>query len=136
MTPPKAAKKAPTKKAAKKGAPGKSKAPAKASEKAGAAVKSDRARRDTAQVIDNTGPVPIGANGLPMVQIQASASELIPTGEYANVVVGPVTVVKWIEDPGDDLADEVNDLCETIEADVISVQRTLVLESLQDEVGD
>lgn len=128
-------KKAPAKKAAKKAPAGKAKAPAKSSAK-GAAVKSERARRDTAEIIDNSGPVPIGANGLPMIQIQVSASELIPTGEYANVVVGPVTVVKWIEDPGDGLADEVNDLCEVIEADVISVQRTLVLESLQDEVSD
>lgn len=122
---PKAAKKAPAKPV--KAAPKKT-APAKSGEA------KERSRRSTAETIDASGPIPIGANGLPMIQIQVTASELIPTGEYANVVVGPVTVVKWIEDPGDGLADEINDLCEIIEADVISVQRTLVLDSLQDAV--
>lgn len=131
MPPKKAAKKAPAKAAPKKAAKPKSE-PAK-----GASIKSDRARRNTATVVDATGAVPIDSDtGLPLIQIQFSASELIPTGEYANVVVGPVTVVKWIKDPQDDdeLVEELNNLATLVEAGCISEQREIVLQSLQDTV--
>lgn len=141
--PPKAVKKAPAKKTAK--AKGKS-SPAKAAKapaKRGSAVQHktpdpDR-KKHIRRAVDASGSWPVDPEtGLPLVQLSFTASELVPTGEYANVIVGPVTVTKFILDPGDDqaLADELNDLAEVVEADCISVQRTLVLESLQDEVSD
>lgn len=133
MTPPKAVKKAPAKKAAKKAS---AKATAKPPQKKGSATE----RKGTARrAVDVSGSWPVDPEtGLPLVQISFTASELIPTGEYANVTVGPVTVTKFIIDPEDDeaLADELNDLAEMVEANCINVQRTLVLESLQDGVGD
>jgi hypothetical protein len=129
-----AAKKAAKKPAAKKAA----KSPAKR----GSAVKSDvkdnsgsRQSRAT-RGVDASGSWPVDpSTGLPLAQISFTASELIPTGEYANVVVGPVTVTKFIPDPEDDdaLAEALNDLAEVVEAKCISEQRELVLESLQVE---
>jgi hypothetical protein len=72
---------------------------------------------------------PVDEDGNPMAQISFTASELIPTGDYANVSVGPVTITKFVKD--EDLADKLNELAETVEADCISEQRALVLESLQ-----
>ena len=83
-------------------------------------------------------------NGRPMVKIQMQASELIPTGQYANVSVGPAVVTAFI-DPDDDtglsgdwlenVAQAVNQLAELVERDVIAVQRNLVLTSLQEQVS-
>lgn len=75
---------------------------------------------------------PVDDNG-PMVQISFTASELIPTGQYANVTVGPATATKFVTDDGK-LEKHMNDLAELIEAEVIAEQRVLVLESLQAEV--
>ena len=83
-------------------------------------------------------------NGKPMVRIQMQASELIPTGQYANVSVGPAVVTAFIdpEEPGglpgdwkENVAEAVNDLAELVERDVIAVQRALVLDSLQEQVS-
>lgn len=71
--------------------------------------------------------------GLPLIEISVCASELIPTGEYANVTVGPVRMTKFIRDPLDDdvLVEMINDMCELIEIGVVAEQRELVLQSLQ-----
>lgn len=71
--------------------------------------------------------------GLPLIEISVCASELIPTGEYANVTVGPVRMTKYIRDPQDDdtLVEMINDMCELIEVGVVAEQRELVLQSLQ-----
>lgn len=132
-------KKAPVKKAAKKPAKGK----AVSAPKSGGATKPASARtaeRDERQRrnVDMSGPWPVDADtGLPLVQISFTASELIPTGEYANVCVGPVTVTKFIRDPEDDdeLVEEMNNLAELVEAGCISEQRENVLKSLQDDVS-
>lgn len=86
------------------------------------------------QPIDASGCVPIDpATGLPLIEITVSASEKVPTGDYANVDVGPVTMKKWIRDPQDDdaLVEQINDMCELIEVGVVAEQRELVLQSLQ-----
>ncbi len=108
--------------------PGK-KAAKKSPGKRGAAV----ARKGDRKGVDMSGSWPVDQDGVPLLQISFTASELIPTGDYANVTVGPVTVTKFITDPQDDavLADELNNLAEVIEAKCISEQRELVLESLQ-----
>lgn len=117
----------PPKKAAKKPA----KAAAKPPAKRGAAV----ARKGDRKSVDMSGSWPVDADGVPLLQISFTASELIPTGDYANVTVGPVTVTKFIPDPQDDdaLAEELNGLAEVVEAKCISEQRELVLESLQSD---
>lgn len=75
---------------------------------------------------------PTDDKGRPMAQISFTASELIPTGQFANVVVGPVTVTKFVAD--ENLADQVNELAEMVESDCIAEQRELVLASLQADV--
>lgn len=80
---------------------------------------------------------PVDKDGQPMAQISVTASELIPTGQFANVVVGPVTVTKFVEDKSDaDLAKQINGLAEVVEVDCLSEQRELVLESLQAAAPD
>ncbi len=85
-------------------------------------------------------PVPLAADGKPLVNIQMAASEIIPTGQYANVAVGPAKISWWI-DPRDpnpisdeekaNVAKALNDIAEICEIDVVAVQRNLVLESIQ-----
>jgi hypothetical protein len=78
-----------------------------------------------------------------MAKIEFSASELIPTGQYANVTVGPIRITAYVdlsrngdgsyftERERDTLVKAANELAEMAERDVIGVQRGLVLESLQ-----
>lgn len=91
--------------------------------------------------------IPRGRKGRPMARIEFSASELIPTGQYANVSVGPARVVAWIDldrevSDGDtyftkqeteNLVKALNELAEKVEYDVVAVQRNVVLENLQDD---
>lgn len=72
---------------------------------------------------------PVDEDGQPMAQISFCASELIPTGDYANVVVGPVQVTKFVKD--ENLAEQMNALAEMVESDCISEQRELVLGQIQ-----
>jgi len=89
-----------------------------------------------------------------MVKILMTASELIPTGQYANVSVGPAQITAFVdqdrvtldehgkeipyftEEQRGTLAKALNELAEIVEADVVAVQRNLVLESLQEQIGD
>ena len=89
----------------------------------------------------------MGANGRPLARIEFSASELIPTGQYANVSIGPARITAFIDlsrdnDDGEayfsegeraNLVKAVNELAEMVERDVVAVQRNLVLESIQDQ---
>ena len=93
---------------------------------------------------------PVGVNGKPMIKAEMAASELVPTGQYANVTIGPCRVHFFI-DPDRELADgesyfsdaqratiakALNEAAELVEADVVAVQRSLVLESIQQQIGD
>lgn len=97
---------------------------------------------------------PRGVNGQPMMKIVMTASELIPTGQYANVSVGPAQITAFVDqdrvvetdDEGNTLsyfsadqratiAQALNELAEIVEADVVAVQRNLVMESMQDQIG-
>lgn len=55
-------------------------------------------------------------DGRPLVKITCSASELVNTGNYSNVTIGPVQVQRFVEDGDDEhLAREIRrtqDLCE------------------------
>lgn len=86
------------------------------------------------------GGIPITADGRPMVLIEMAAAELIPTGQYANVSVGPAKISWWIDPLADEpisdgekqtVAKALNDIAEICEVDVVAVQRNLVLESIQ-----
>lgn len=98
--------------------------------------------------LPNEDEIPRGVSGQPMMKISMTASELIPTGQYANVSVGPAQITAWI-DPAralDDnpyfseaeratIAQALNELAEIVEGDVVAVQRNIVMESLQDQVS-
>lgn len=42
--------------------------------------------------------LPIGPNGKPMAIVSATASNLVPTVAFGNVVVGPVTIMRAVID--------------------------------------
>jgi hypothetical protein len=95
---------------------------------------------------------PRNNQGHPLARITMQASELLPTGQYANVAVGPAQITIFIDPESDVEYDEegkphlltdetkqvlavgLNELAQIVESDVIAVQRNLVLESLQDQV--
>jgi hypothetical protein len=93
---------------------------------------------------------PMGVNGRPMARIEFSAAELVPTGQYANVSIGPARITAFVdlsrvtEDDEPYFSDAerwnltkaVNELAELVERDVIAVQRNLVLESIQEQRSD
>lgn len=105
--------------------------------------------RNAAQQPDSDQSWPRGITGRPMAKIEFSASELIPTGQYANVAVGPARITAFVDldlegDPEDGifskrelqiLAQASNELAETVEGNVVAVQRNLVLESLQEQLA-
>lgn len=83
-------------------------------------------------------------NGRPMVKIQMQASELVPTGQYANVAVGPAVITAFIDPLEEDgfsedwkvnVAKSINQLAEIVERDVVAVQRNLVQLSLEKQVS-
>jgi hypothetical protein len=73
-----------------------------AEERQQAQVAANTAERDSLN-IDNH--IPVNSNGYPLIRISVSAAELIPTRQYANIVVGPITVVRYI-DPQIGITDE------------------------------
>lgn len=40
---------------------------------------------------------PRAVDGIPLIKIQAGASELVPTVQYGNVTVGPVLVTRFVD---------------------------------------
>jgi len=107
------------------------------------------ANQNVAQHPDTDQSWPRGINGRPMAKIEFSASELLPTGQYANVAVGPARITAFVDldhagDPEDGifskrelqiLAQAGNELAETVEANVVAVQRNIVLESMQEQLA-
>jgi hypothetical protein len=110
--------------------------------KAKAAVESANRSTRTADPSE-AGPV-LAPSGQPYARVLATASDLIPTGDYANVTIGPAQIMMWV-DPGDpngvsqetldNLARVLNQLTETVSVDVVGVQRTLVIEGLQQQLA-
>lgn len=108
------------------------------------------ADRNVAQQPDTDQSWPRGIRGRPMAKIEFSASELIPTGQYANVAVGPARITAFVDlDHEGDLDDGIfsarelqiltqasNQLAETVEGNVVAVQRNIVLESLQEQLSN
>lgn len=91
---------------------------------------------------------PRGAKGTPMMKAEISVAELIPTGNYANVSIGPVRLHFLIDVDRDVRPDEgffstderaviakaLNEACEIAEVDVVAVQRNLVMENMQQQI--
>jgi hypothetical protein len=83
-----------------------------------------------------------------MVEAEMSCAELIPTGNYANVSIGPARI-HFLIDPDRDLESgnyftseqwtnitrALNEAAELVGTDVIAVQRNLVMESMQEQIG-
>jgi hypothetical protein len=44
----------------------------------------------------------IGTNGRPMAIVTGTASDLLPTVQFGNLLVGPVQITRWVEDDGAD----------------------------------
>jgi len=113
-------------------------------------TKADHAHEQTKEKTDISveEEIPRGVSGKPMMKIFMTASELVPTGQYANVSVGPAQITAWVDpdrvlEEGESyfsaqqratLAQALNELAEIVEADVIAVQRNLVMENLQETV--
>lgn len=45
-------------------------------------------------------PLPMGSNGLPMIEVVSQSSETVPVAQFANVVIGPCAARRLVEDPG------------------------------------
>jgi len=115
----------------------------------GAAVKKSRPQAETAAAVtnkNNSDPdgVPLTSAGKPMVKIMMTASELVPTGQFANIMVGPAQITMYVDpdDPNgisdahkENLAASMNDLAEVVEADVVAAQRDIVLETMQSQIA-
>jgi hypothetical protein len=100
-----------------------------------------------AVAVQSDDAIPRGVRGRPMAKLEFSASELVPTGQYANVTIGPVRATVWIDldrelgeddtyfstDEATKLVKAANELAEHIEGSVIAVQREIVLMNLQED---
>lgn len=83
---------------------------------------------------------PVNENGQPLAKLTMSAAELCPTGQYANVSIGPAQITifvdptkkdQWENDELENVAKALNELAAVIEQDVVAVQRALVMQNLQ-----
>lgn len=116
-------------------------------------AKAETAKERTTEQLESVDAEswPRNQNGRPMVKVTMTAAELIPTGQYANVSVGPAQITAFIDPdreveydddgkpfllPGkmkETLAVALNELAEVVEVDVVAVQRNLVMESIQEQ---
>lgn len=69
----------------------------------------------------------LGSNGLPLIKISCASAELIPTVQYGNVTVGPISVQRYVEDTRDikDLKNEIKITQEVSEAAVAEDRQTV-----------
>lgn len=113
-------------------------------QKASAAMAQAEKARESA----NSESWPVGENGQPMMKVTMTVAELLPTGQYANVSIGPAQVTAFVDpdravksgdayftqDERSTISKALNELAEVVEFDVLAVQRNLVLESMQNQV--
>jgi len=76
--------------------------------------------------------IPIGSNGKPMIEIISQSAETVPIAQYANVVIGPVGIRRWVEDTDDreELKQAISAMQVLVE-EVISEDREIVEESIR-----
>ena len=103
-----------------------------------------QAERQQEEVAIQGNAWPTLPDGRPMVQIKMTASELVPTGQYANVSVGPCQITMFIDPDAEaaftdaqrqNMTSALNQLAEIVEGDVVAVQRNLVMESIQEQLA-
>lgn len=70
---------------------------------------------------------PVDVRGVPLMKISCAAAELIPTVQYGNVTVGPVTVTRWVTDldDQDDLLEKINWVINVCERAVAGERRNI-----------
>lgn len=110
-------------------------------------AKASQAHERTAEMVKQSASSwPTGIDGKPMAQIEIGFAELIPTGQYANVSVGPAKVTIFVdlargnedmpyftESEKETITKSANELADMMGRDVIGVQRNLVVESISDD---
>ncbi len=76
---------------------------------------------------------PVDENGDPQVLISFASAEVVPTGNYANVTVGPASATKFIAVNGDkdELAKAISELAEPVEW-ALSHRRDQILKELSE----
>jgi hypothetical protein len=108
------------------------------------------AQKRANEVMDTTdSDVPRSPSGRPMARALMSAAELIPHGQYANVSIGPAQITDWVDldresweddkgnkhyytpDEIETMSMALNELAEVVAANVVGVQRDIVLTNLQ-----
>lgn len=124
-----------------------------AAKKAGAAEPKSRQKatvsKETTQkntdLMTDSEAWPRNASGKPMAKISMVASELIPTGQFANIMVGPAQITMFVdpdsseglsEDERSNVANALNQIAEIVEVDVVAVQRALILQSMQEQLKE
>ena len=80
--------------------------------------------------------VPVDGKGVPLVKISFAAQELLPTGKFANITVGPASDEKYVPDGSqEDLAKAIHELAKPVEW-ALGHRRDEILKELSGESGD
>jgi hypothetical protein len=61
-----------------------------------------------------------------MAMVSGACSDLVPTVQFGNVLLGPCTVTRWVEDDGDDSVLEQIRLVERMSQTIIGSERRLL----------
>lgn len=80
--------------------------------------------------VDVTGGWPVDGEGNPLAQITYAVSNTVPTGDYANVVVGPAAVTKFVDDNADAIGKAFDEVAVTTEK-ALGFRREQLLERLR-----
>lgn len=79
---------------------------------------------------------PVDGNGTPMVKITFTASNTVPTAQYANVVIGPASATKFVPDTGqEDLTKEIIELAKPVEW-ALGHERGRILDEISGKAED
>ena len=108
--------------------------------------KAEESHKRTAKASDEAQEDwPVSDDGRPLVKISVCAAELLPTGQFANISVGPAQITAFI-DPADEepfsksdkdnIASALNQLSDIVQVDVIGVQRTMILTSMAEQLAE
>jgi hypothetical protein len=69
---------------------------------------------------------PMGANGRPMAMVSGACSDLLPTVQFGNVLIGPVTVMRWVEDEGDEQVLEQGSKTQRMAQTIVGSERRIL----------
>lgn len=80
--------------------------------------------------------IPVDESGVPLVWIGFSTQELVPTGKFANVTVGPAAAGKFVPNGSqEDLARAIADLAKPVEW-ALGHRRDEIMKEIAGESGD